>query len=60
MNPLTSAPCPQKLNKMAKKEHFYGILFHETLCFIGSFKPHCHSVALSVKAGYKNTDYSKA
>ena len=31
-----------------------------TLCFVGNFKPHCHSVALSVKTGYQNTDYSNA
>lgn len=30
-----------------------------TLCFIDNLKPHSHSVAPSVKTGYKNKDYSK-
>lgn len=29
--------------------------FMNTLCFVGNLKPHCHSVALSVRTGYKNT-----
>jgi hypothetical protein len=49
-----------KWGKMTKTELFLWQALMNSWCFLSSFKPHCHSVATSVKTGYKKSiDYAK-
>lgn len=62
INPLTLANCLflEKLKENGKERAFLWQFFMNPSCCVGNLKPHCHSVAASVKMGYKNTDHCTA